>query len=431
MWKLYESGTRTGKVRYFLKFAIGSDILTDRQLSTYEFVALVALLFSMVAFATDAMLPSLPEIGADLGLARINHAQLVVIVFVVGTGIGQLITGPLSDAFGRKPVIICGLILFILACIWAQLADTFMSLLLARFVQGLGVSAPRTVTIAMVRDLHSGRTMARVISFAMVLFVLVPAVAPYIGQTLMLAFGWRFIFVAFQITAFIALAWLSFRQPETHPGDRRTQFRASSIVSAAIEVFTNRRVVTCMASLSLAFTCIFAYLVSAQQAYVTWLGAGHDFPFYFAIVAIISGSASFLNAFLVVRLGMWALSTVGMLAIFLISVAMASMIRLDLIPADNLLWAFVAWSTGMFFLLGLCLANLNAMALEPMGHIAGMASSVIGAVSTLLCVILAVPIGQMFDGTGLPLISGVALCSGVAFLANLSIYSTPSADDRN
>ena len=188
---------------------------------------------------------------------------------------------------------------------------------------------------------------------------------------------------------------------------------------------TNRRVVISMGSLSLGFTCIFAYLVSAQQVYVVWLNAGHDFPLYFALTAIIAGSASFLNAILVVRFGMLWLSTIGYAAIFVLSVGFGIVIAQELVDLPHLLWLFVAWSTAMFFLLGLCLANLNALALEPMGHIAGMASAAIGSFATLTCVALAIPIGQMFNGTGLPLVVGVALCAGTACLMNLLMRRHP------
>ncbi len=399
--------------------------MNPRNPSRNEFIALVALLFSMVAFATDAMLPSLAEISADLALANVNHAQLVITVFVLGTGIGQLIAGPLSDSFGRKSVICLGIVIFLLASLWAFFATSMPELMIARFVQGLGVSAPRIVTHALVRDLYSGRHMARIVSFAMMLFVLVPAIAPAIGQTIMLALGWRYIFVAFQIVAVIAIAWLFFRQPETLSPERRRQFRPGEIMHAAREVMTNRRVVISMGSLSLGFTCIFAYLVSAQQVYVVWLNAGHDFPLYFALTAIIAGSASFLNAILVVRFGMLWLSTIGYAAIFVLSVGFGIVIAQELVDLPHLLWLFVAWSTAMFFLLGLCLANLNALALEPMGHIAGMASAAIGSFATLTCVALAIPIGQMFNGTGLPLVVGVALCAGTACLMNLLMRRHP------
>ena len=206
---------RTPEPRYLRSGIVsaGHDTMNPRNPSRNEFIALIALLFSMVAFATDAMLPALAEISADLALENVNHAQLVITVFVLGTGMGQLVTGPLSDSFGRKTVICLGIVIFLFASLWAFFATSMTELMIARFVQGLGVSAPRTVTHALVRDLYSGRHMARIVSFAMMLFVLIPAVAPLIGQTIMLALGWRYIFAAFQVVAVIAIAWLFFRQP--------------------------------------------------------------------------------------------------------------------------------------------------------------------------------------------------------------------------
>ncbi len=399
--------------------------MNPRNPSRNEFIALVALLLSMVAFATDAMLPSLAEISTDLALVNVNHAQMVITIFVAGTGIGQLVAGPLSDSFGRKTIICLGIAIFLLSSLWAFFATSMTELMIARFVQGLGVSAPRTVTHALVRDLFSGRHMAQIVSFAMMLFVLVPAIAPAIGQAIMLALGWRYIFVAFQVVAVIALAWFFFRQPETLPPDSRRPFRPREIMHAARDVMTNGRVVISMGSLSLGYTCIFAYLVSAQQVYVVWLDAGHDFPLYFALTAIIAGSASFLNAFLVMRFGMLWLSTIGYAAIFVLSAGFGTVIAQETVDLPYLLWLFVAWSTAMFFLLGLCLANLNALALEPLGHIAGMASAVIGSIATLVCIVLAVPVGQMFDGTGLPLVIGVALSACAACFLNLLMRRHP------
>ncbi len=394
-----------------------------RQPPNAEFIALVALLLSMVAYATDSMLPAFPSIGADFGLDEINNAQLIIIVFIAGTGFGQVLMGPLSDSYGRKTIILAGMLIFILASFWSFATDSFLSLLLSRFVQGIGVSAPRTVTHAMVRDRFSGRHMARIISFAMMLFVLVPAIAPLVGQSIMLALGWRAIFVSFQLLALLCLIWLFLRQPETHPPARRTPFRAGIIARAACEVFAHRTVVTYTLSLSLGLACIFSYLVSAQQVYVDWLGAGERFPLYMALVAALSGSASFLNANLVLRLGMWVLSTTGFLSICLVSILVTLVVATDLLTTQALLWLFIAWSAGMFFMLGLCLANLNALALEPMGHIAGLASAIIGSISTLLCTLLAIPVGQLFNGTGIPLFLGIALYAGLGFLANLSAHS--------
>lgn len=377
---------------------------------SFEFIVLVSVMFAMIAFGTDAMLPALPEIAADLGLSDVNQAQLIVTSFVLGTGIGQLVSGPLSDALGRKPIILGGLAIYVLGCIAAYQTQDITLLLIARFVQGLGVSAPRTVTMAMVRDLYSGRIMARVMSYSMVLFVLVPAVAPLIGQTITLTFGWRAIFVAFILFALIGMAWLALRQPETHAPAKRRKITLASYYEAISEVLTSRIVMTYTIVLAFAYGALFGYLSSAQQVYVDVFGVGNMFPAYFAFTALVSGVAGFLNGALVLRLGMRPL------AVWTFALALAiniSMLIIVLVVADAamLFPLFIAWSILNFFMPGLTFGNLNALAMEPMGHIAGMASAVIGALATLFGVAIAVPIGLLFDGTILPLVAGFVICS--------------------
>lgn len=376
-----------------------------------EFIVLIAVMFSMIAFGTDAMLPALPQIAADLGLSDVNRAQLIVTSFILGTGIGQLISGPMSDALGRKPVILGGLALYALGCIVAYKVNSIEAMLAARFFQGLGVSAPRTVTIAMVRDLYAGRIMARAMSFSMVLFVLVPAVAPLIGQSIATAFGWRAIFLSFVLFALIGMVWLWLRQPETHPPERRRAVTFANYKSAIVEVMTSRIVVTYTLVLSFAYGALFGYLSSAQQVYVDVFGVGTMFPAYFALTALISGASGFLNGAVVVRLGMRALAVVAFSAALVANVVMLIVVLLSPADAAWMLPAFILWSVVNFFVPGLTFGNLNALAMEPMGHIAGMASAVFGATSTLLGVAVAVPIGLFFDGTVLPLIIGFLICS--------------------
>ncbi|MCP5088436.1 MAG: multidrug effflux MFS transporter [Rhodobacteraceae bacterium] len=391
-----------------------------KRLPLPEFVAMIALLFSLIAFGTDAMLPAFGEIATDLQLADPNKAQLIIGAFVLGTGVGQLIAGPLSDAWGRKPVLGLGILLFILCSFWAGIAGSLESLLVARFIQGLGISAPRSAGQAMVRDLYQGRTMARVVSLAMMLFVVVPAVAPFIGQMIMNTFGWRSIFTAFQLFGLIALAWLFIRQAETHPLEKRRPFQRRVMLEGLKEVVRSRRVVTSIAVLSLTYAVIFAFLSSAQQVFVVWLGAGDRFPLYFACVALVSGTAGGLNAALVERYGMWVLSTLALFAIAALSLGAALVISSGALSGQSLLYFFLFWGTATFFTCGLIFSNVNALAMEPMGHVAGMAAAIVGAASTSFCLIIAVPIGQMFNGTGMPLIIGVGCCAGVGFLVNLT-----------
>jgi len=391
-----------------------------------EFVVLVALMFAMIAFGTDTMLPSLPEIARDLGLGDVNRAQLIITSFVLGTGIGQLFMGPLSDSLGRKPVISGGLVLYMAACIVAYGTRSFEWLLVARFVQGIGVSAPRTVTLAMVRDLYAGRMMARVMSFAMMLFVLVPAVAPLLGQRIALSFGWRAIFLAFILFALVGLLWLGLRQPETLVPGKRRPLSLKTFGVALGEVLTSRVVLTYTAVLAFGYGALFGYLSSAQQVFVDVFGVGRNFPLYFAGIALLSGLSGFINGALVLRLGMRALATGAFGVMLAISIAMLLIVFIGGVHGAGLFPLFLIWSLLAFVLPGLTFGNLNALALEPMGHIAGMASAFVGAISTLFGVLIAVPIGLAFNGSATPLFIGFAICSGASFLLMLS---NPKAND--
>ena len=214
-----------------------------KSLSLTEFVALIAFLFSLIAIGTDMMLPALGIIAVDLNLQTENHAQLIITVFLLGTGLGQLISGPISDTYGRKIVLCTGISLFILASIAAIITSDFLMLLIARFIQGLGISAPRSAGTAMVRDLYNGRKLARVISLAMMIFVLAPAIAPLLGQFLMISFGWRSIFTACTVAGLIAFVWLVIRQEETLIVENRRPFLISNLMQGYKTIFTNKRVI--------------------------------------------------------------------------------------------------------------------------------------------------------------------------------------------
>jgi DHA1 family bicyclomycin/chloramphenicol resistance-like MFS transporter len=394
--------------------------VTPQRLPLAEFITLVAVMFAMIAFGIDSMLPAFPQIASDLGLSDVNQAQLVITVFFLGTGIGQLIMGPLSDAIGRKPVILGGILLYILGCVQAVYSGTLEGLLVARMVQGIGVSAPRTVTLALIRDLYSGRLMARVMSLSMTLFVLVPAIAPLLGQTIMLAFGWRAIFVAFILFALIGALWLGLRQGETHPVEKRRKIRLGSYLTAMREVATNRVVMTYTLAMSLGYGGLFAYLSSAQQIFVGTFDKGQDFPLYFAGIAIISGGSGLVNSWLVMRLGMRRLATGSFGIMMVVSLGLAAVERFGALSPDHAFTLFLIWSALSFFSAGLTFGNLNALAMEPMGHIAGMAAAVMGALSTAIGVAVAIPIGQAFDGTALPLIFSFGVAMGIALLLMLS-----------
>lgn len=388
--------------------------MTKPALPFAEFVALVAVMFAMVAFGIDAMLPAFPEIARELGLSDANQAQLVITTFFLGTGIGQLIMGPLSDSLGRKTVILGGLLIYMAGCVMAIYVGSLEWLLAARFIQGVGVSAPRTVTMALIRDLYSGRPMAQVMSLAMTLFVLVPAVSPLLGQSIMNAFGWRSIFTAFILFAIVGFLWMGLRQPETHPVELRQPMRLKPYLIAMREVAMNRVVMTYTLAMSLSYGALFAYLSSAQQLFVETYDKGQDFPLYFAGIAILSGFSGVLNSLLVMRIGMRTLATWAYFAMLIASILFAFTLYFTDLPTETAFYLFLVFSLVSFFVPGLTFGNLNSLAMEPMGHIAGMASAVMGALATFLGVLIAVPIGLAYDGSPMPLLIGFCLCSAVS-----------------
>ena len=385
------------------------------RLDQREFIALIAMLFATIAFSIDAMLPALPRIAAELTPLAPNTAQLIITSFVLGMGLGTLIAGPLSDAFGRKRVIVCGAALYCAAALAASVAPSLETLLLSRVVMGLGASGPRIVSLALVRDLYKGRDMARVVSFAMMIFTLVPAVAPLVGTVIIGAFGWRSIFLAFMTFSAISMVWLLIRQPETLPPLLRRPLHAATLLGALREVLSNRTIVTAMAVQTLVFGILFGTLSSTQAIFDQTFGRSQTFPAWFAMIALVAGSASFLNATLVGRLGMRWLVTMTLGVQIVLSSTMAGMTGLGLWPEALAFPAYVVWMVSLFAVAGLTLGNLNALALEPVGHIAGMAASVTGSIATVLAVGIAVPLGLAFDGTPVPLAIGVAVLTTVAF----------------
>lgn len=380
-----------------------------------EFIALMAMLSATVAFSIDAMLPALPEIAEALTPEAPNRAQLIVTSFVLGIGLGTFFVGPLSDRFGRKPVILCGGAIYVAGAALAAVAPALELVLAARVLQGLGAAAPRVVALAIIRDISSGRQMARLLSIVMLVFALFPAVAPMIGAGIITLAGWRGIFGAFILFAALSLTWLALRQPETLPPKARRALRPAAITAAVAEVFAHPTVRLSIAVQTLTFGMLFATLSSTQQVFDVTYGRGDSFPFWFFGIAVVAASASVLNARLVVRLGMRAMIK-GMLGVQVgLSLGMVAAVLMPL-GREVEFFVYLFWTTSVFFQMGLTLGNLNALGMEPLGHIAGMAASIIASVATVGAVLIAVPLGLTFDGTPLPLALGVAACAGLGFL---------------
>ncbi len=387
---------------------------STRHTSLPEFVALMATLTAAAALSIDMILPALPAIGASLGVVRANDNQLVVSLLFLGFGIGQLFYGPLSDAIGRKPAAFLGLALFSAGCLIALVARNFPLILAARFLQGIGVAGPRTITLALVRDKFEGREMARVLSLITMVFILVPIVAPAIGQMVLAVSGWRAIFGVYLAIGLIVTIWFALRQEETLPAERRMPLALGRIATAAREVVSHRPAIGYTVAAGLVFGALIGYLTTAQQILQQQYVLGPRFPLYFAMVAFAIGAASFTNASLVLRYGMRTLSTWSLRGIFLVSlVFVAIAARWSGQPP---LSALMAYLMASFFGIGLLFGNLNALAMQPLGRIAGTGAAIVGGTSMLLSLVLGTAIGQIYDGTVLPLVAGFAVLSACAML---------------
>ncbi|MCB1531809.1 MAG: multidrug effflux MFS transporter [Alphaproteobacteria bacterium] len=376
-----------------------------------EFVILMAYLTALVALSIDAILPALGLMGGDLHVIEPNHVQYVVGFIFVGMTLGQLIYGPLSDSIGRKPALFIGIALYIVGCILSWLASALPLMLLGRFVQGLGVAAPRILTMAVTRDKFHGREMAKIMSMIMGVFIMVPAIAPSIGQGIMHVVGWRKIFLFYIAAALSAGTWAYFRLPESLPVEKRREFKPRILWSALKEAATNRTTVGYTICSGLLFSSLLAYLNSAQQIFQDIFNAGDKFAMYFGMLALAIGAAFFTNSALVERYGMRPITTISCVVVILASIVFMGY---NLYTEPTLL-GFMIFMAISFFCLGLTFGNMGAMALEPMGHIAGMATALMGSASTAISIAIGVTIGQLYDGTLLPMAGGFLTLSTAAF----------------
>ncbi len=388
---------------------------TDRRLSQGEFIALMGMMFATIAFSIDSMLPALPEIAHALTPDNANLAQLVLTSFVLGMGVGTLFTGPLSDTFGRRTIIFGGAALYVTGAVLAYIAPSLELILAARVIQGLGAAGPRIASMAMVRDLYAGRQMARIVSFAMLVFMIFPAVAPLIGAGIIHLFGWRAIFLAFVLFSILSIGWLGLRQSETLPPERRRPMQVATLWAGLKEVLRHPQVFLSTVIQILIFGVLFGTISTVQPIFDLTYGRGEGFPFWFAGIAVCSALPPLVNATLVVRLGMRPLIRTALLAQLGISAAAGAIFLTLGSETPAMFWVFLVWTASQFAATGFTIGNLNALALEPMGHLAGMTSSVMGAVATLGGAILGAIIGQFFNGTPVPLVLSVLVCATIGY----------------
>lgn len=379
-----------------------------------EFIAMMALLMALNALAIDIMLPGLQEIGQSLNVMNENHRQYVVTAYLIGFGVAQLFYGPIADRFGRRNPMLFGLGIYVLSSLAVIFVPSFAGLLVLRFVQGIGSAATRVITVSIVRDVYGGRQMAEVMSLIMMVFMVVPVIAPGTGQVVMLLGHWHLIFIFMAIAALVVGLWMYLRLPETlSPADTRP-FTVTSILAGFKIVLTNRMALCYTIASTFIFGALFGFINSAQQVYVGIYQLGVWFPVAFAAVALFMALSSFVNSKLVGRIGMRRLSHASLLGF--IGITFVWFLGQYFGPQPMPFAIFITLFSLAMFQFGWIGSNFNSLAMEPLGHVAGTASSVLGFMGTVGGSLIGAMIGQAYDGTALPMVTGYFVVSLIGLI---------------
>jgi len=382
-----------------------------KQTSQFEFVALMASLMSVVALAIDALLPALDIIGLAIGTKQLADNQLLITMIFLGLGVGPLFFGPLSDAMGRKPIVYMGFVIFMLASVICVTATSLEMMIAGRILQGIGLSAPRTIAIAIIRDRFSGDYMARIMSFVTVVFLLIPIIAPAFGKQILDHYDWQTIFYVQVLFSVLVSWWFWKRQPETLDVENRARFSNRVIFDGFKQVLQHKRTMGFTLISGFIVGSFLVYLSASQQIFQEQFGLKEEFPYIFAGLAISIGTAIFLNGTLVVKFGMERLIRVALVAFFAISLVYVILFYGASNPSVELLLVFFALQ---FFAIGFLFGNLRALAMEPLGHIAGIAAAVTGFISTIMAVPISIYIGRYISDTALPLFIGFLICGAIS-----------------
>ncbi|MBT8279844.1 MAG: multidrug effflux MFS transporter [Bacteroidia bacterium] len=371
-----------------------------------EFVALMAAMMSIVALSIDALLPALPDIGASLNVVDTNDNQLLITMIFLGLGFGQLLLGPLSDSFGRKPIVYIGFLLFAIATMICVTTKSFEIMIMGRVLQGIGLSAPRTMAISIVRDSYDGDYMAKILSIVVMVFILVPVIAPTLGQFLLNFYNWESIFYVNLLFGLLVILWFWQRQPETLVVEKRIPFTPNLFINGTLEFLKYKDAVAFTLVSGFITGSFMVYLSTSQQIFEQQYNLKEEFPYIFASLAIFVGLATFLNSRLVMRFGMWKIAYVGVISYVLISVLYVFLFINGNNPSIGVLLTFFALQ---FFAIGFLFGNLRALAMQPLGHIAGIGAAINGFVSTVMAVPIANYIGSFVKDSVLPLFIGFSI----------------------
>ncbi|WP_103866157.1 multidrug effflux MFS transporter [Aquimarina sp. I32.4] len=378
------------------------------KLAQFEFVTLMASLMSIVALAIDALLPALDIIGTTIGTTEVADNQLLITMIFLGLGIGPLIFGPISDSLGRKPIVYIGIFLFIIASFICVFSTSVEMMILGRILQGIGLSAPRTISIAMIRDIYSGDYMARIMSFITVVFILVPIIAPALGKAVLDHYNWQAIFYIQLLFSLLISFWFWKRQPETLIESKRIKFTPSIFIDGFLELIKHKTTIGFTIISGFITGSFMVYLSTSQQIFEQQYHLKDEFPYIFGLLAISIGTAIFLNGTLVVKYGMEKLVTISLISFLSISFLYIVLFYNSPNPSIEVLLLFFGLQ---FFAIGFLFGNLRALAMQPIGHIAGIGAAITGFISTIMAVPISTYIGRFVTGTTLPLFVGFLTCA--------------------
>ena len=368
---------------------------------------------SVVALAIDALLPALDIIGNTIGTQNPADNQLLITMIFLGLGVGPMFFGPISDSLGRKPMVYVGFTLFILASIICVYSQTLTWMIVGRILQGVGLSAPRTLAIAIVRDKFNGDYMARIISFITVVFLLVPIVAPAIGKWILDGFNWQSIFYIQIGIGLLVTLWFWKRQPETLATENRRPFTVQVFTEGFTEIIQHKNTMGYTIISGFIVGSFLVYLSGSQHIFQEQYKLKEAFPYIFAGLAAAVGTAIFLNASFVIKYGMRRIVNLATIGFFLSSLVYVLLFYKGINPPVYVLVGFFAIQ---FFAIGFLFGNLRALAMESIGHIAGIGAAITGLISTLMAVPISTFIGRYISTSALPLFIGFLICSAVALL---------------
>lgn len=394
---------------------------TEKFTSQFEFILLMACLMSIVALSIDTILPALKPIGSSVGTKTPNENQLLITMIFLGLGFGQLIFGPISDSFGRKPVVYIGFGVFVLAsflCIYAPIIEIMV---LGRIFQGIGLSASRSISIAMIRDRFEGDYMAKIMSFVVTIFILVPIIAPSLGKFLLDNYGWESIFYSQLVFGILVLIWFWKRQPETLPQIYKKKFSFSIFTQGSMEFLKHRSAIIYTMISGLATGSFMVFLSTSQHIFEVQYGLINEFPYIFGALAFSVGLATFTNGALVVKFGMRKLVNIFIVVFSITSLSYTLLYFGTSNPDISILICFLGIQ---FFSIGFLFGNVRSLAMQPLGHIAGIGAAINGFVSTIMAVPIATLIGGFVETTALSLFVGFTVCGFISLLLLLLVNKT-------